>query len=112
MALKDDIAAEVVERLRRDYGAIADAVLGRDKVPNAFTGNPKNPTVSPITALEFLGKRTRGMEVQQDAVETRQKAQDGKLAAAGKDAAAAKALASTANAKLDQVLAALKGMQR
>lgn len=56
VGLKEDIAAEVVERLRKDYPAIADAVLERDRVPNTFTGNPKNPNVTPATALSCLGK--------------------------------------------------------
>ena len=70
MALKDDIAAEVVDRLRADYTRIADAVLDRDgKIGNTFTGNPVNKEVAIKTALEYLGARSRGMEVQQDAMD-------------------------------------------
>jgi len=61
VTLKDDIAAEVVKRLRADYNAIADAVLNRDAVPNTVTGNPKNPTVSVKTILAEIGKNTENI---------------------------------------------------
>jgi hypothetical protein len=78
MALKDDVAAAVVAKLRDDYPKMADAFLDRDgKIGNTFTGNTKNGEVAIKTALEYLGARTRGMEVQQDG-------QDKKLDALGK----------------------------
>jgi hypothetical protein len=62
MALKDDIAAEVVERLRREYPAIADAVLTRDgKIPNTVTGNAANKHVSLATAVAEIGRSAESL---------------------------------------------------
>lgn len=68
MALKDDIAAEVIQRLRGEYKDIADAVLARDVVPNTVTGNAKNKTVSTATALSYLGKNDDNLSAKLDQV--------------------------------------------
>lgn len=62
MALKDDIAAEVVARLRKEYPAIADEVLKRDVIDNTLTGNPKNKTIGARTALAYIGRRLSGAD--------------------------------------------------
>lgn len=58
MAFKDDVAAEVVARIRKEYDAIADAVLNRDAVPNTVTGNKANKTVALKTAIAEIGRNT------------------------------------------------------
>lgn len=62
MELKDDIAAEVVKRLRGEYGAIADAVLDRDgKIPNTVTDNAANKFLPLKYMLAELGANTEAL---------------------------------------------------
>lgn len=59
MALKDDIANEVIARLRKEYDAIADAMLTRDgKIGNTITSNKANKTLTLAGALSGLGINT------------------------------------------------------
>jgi hypothetical protein len=62
VALKDDIVGEIIARIRKEYDAIADAVLTRDgKIANTMTGNKDNKTLTLAGALSELGKNTEGI---------------------------------------------------
>jgi hypothetical protein len=117
MALKDDIAAEIIARIRKEYDAIADAVLTRDgKIANTITGNAANKTVTLAGALTGLGRNTTDIPKQ---VLTR----DGLVANTynptdpNREIALATAVGAlmarqrTQDAKLDAIIAALKGTQ-
>jgi hypothetical protein len=118
MALKDDIANAVIEKLK---GQIGSLVWDADEIPNTFSGNTANKTVPAKFALQVLGSRTTDIGRQVNGWDNIPAPTDDpknpnwvpasylretfrKLLAHDKQIAAL-------NTKLDAILAALKGPQ-
>jgi hypothetical protein len=61
MGLKDELVKAISDEVIKRVGA---AVWNADEIPNTFSGNAKNPTVPAKYAMQVLGERTQGIATQ------------------------------------------------